>query len=252
MPPTLRATLRSGPHAAAWIGLRDPLAAEIVARSGVDLAVLDLQHGGSDEPDLLALLQATQPFVPTLVRLRSVDAAQVTRALDLGADGVIVPLVDGPDDARAMLDAALYPPDGRRSYGPVRASLRHGDRYRADVAEHALVIAMVETRAGLDAVEATAAVSGLAGLFVGPADLGLALGVGPQTDGDDPAYLAARRRVVAAGHAHGLSVGLHSQDPVAARAALDDGVDWVVAVHDTNVLSAGSRERLREVRRPRG
>lgn len=250
--PTLHQVLRQGPRAAAWSGLRDPLAAEAVARSGVDLVVLDLQHGGIDEPDLLPLLQATQPFVPVLVRLRAVDPTQVTRVLDLGADGVIVPLVDGPEDARRAVEAALYPPVGRRSYGPVRAALRHGAGYREHVVDHALVIAMVETRAGLDAVEATAAVPGLGGLFVGPADLGLALGLGPQTDGDDPSYLAARRRVVAAAHAHGLSVGLHGDDPAAARAALRDGVDWVVVANDLKLLAAGTAQRLRAVLPERG
>ncbi len=239
--------LRTRSHAAAWSGLRDPLAAEIVARSGVDLVVFDLQHGNIDEPDLLGLLQATQPFVPTLVRLRSVDPAQVTRVLDLGADGVIVPMIDGPDSARAVVAAALYPPVGRRSYGPIRAALRHGPAYREQVAAHALVVAMIETRAGLESVEAIAAVPGLGGLFVGPADLGLTMGWGPQTDGAHPAYLEARRRVVAAAHDHGLSIGVHGDDPEAARAALADGVDWVVVANDTRLLGAGTAARVRAV-----
>lgn len=234
-------------RAAGWCALSDSLAAEIVARSGVDLIVFDLQHGGIDEPDLLGLLQAAQPHVPAFVRLRAVDPAQVTRVLDLGADGVVVPLVDGPEDARAVVDAALYPPAGRRSYGPVRAALRHGPGYRERVAEHVHVIAMIETRAGLEAVEAIAAVPGLTGLFVGPADLGLAMGWGPQTDGDHPEYLAARARIVAAAHAHGLSVGLHGDDPAAARAALADGIDWVVVASDTRLLAAGAAARVRAV-----
>ena len=244
--------LRTRTHAAAWSGLRDPLAAEIVARSGVDLVVFDLQHGNIDEPDLLGLLQATQPFVPALVRLRSPDPAQVTRVLDLGADGVVVPMIDGPDGARAIVDAALYPPVGRRSYGPIRAALRHGPAYREQVAAHALVVAMIETRAGLESVEAIAAVPGLGGLFIGPADLGLTMGWGPQTDGTHPAYLDARRRVVAAAHAQDLSVGLHGNDPAAARAAVAEGVDWVVVANDTRLLGAETTARLRAVFPERG
>ena len=244
--------LASRPHAAAWSGLRDPLAAEIVARSGVDLVVFDLQHGNVEEPDLIGLLQASQPFVPALVRLRAVDPAQVTRVLDLGADGVVVPMIDGPEDARAVVAAALYPPSGRRSYGPIRAALRHGPRYREHAAAHALVIAMIETRAGLESVEAIAAVPGLGGLFVGPADLGLTMGWGPQTDGSHPEYLAARRRVVAAAHAHGLSVGLHGDDPEAARAALADGIDWVVVANDARLLGTGTTARVRAVFPERG
>jgi 4-hydroxy-2-oxoheptanedioate aldolase len=231
------------PHAG-WLALRDPLGAEAVARSGVDLVVLDAQHGGIEAGDLLGLLQAVQPFVPALVRLPSTDPTLVTRALDLGADGVVVPLVDGPEDARRAVDAALYPPLGRRSYGPVRAALRHGGGYRERVAEHAVVIAMIETAAGLDAVEAIAAVDGLGGLFVGPADLGLALGVGPQTDGDDATYLAARRRVVAAGHARGLSVGLHGDVPAMQRQALAEGIDWVVVANDLRLIVGGTAARL--------
>lgn len=245
----LRERLRRGQlRHAAWLTLRDPLAAEAIARSGVDLVVFDRQHGGIEAGDLMGLLQAAQPFVPALVRLPSVDPAEVTRALDLGADGVVVPLVDSAADARRAVAAALYPPAGTRSYGPLRAAVRHGPGYREEVAEHALVIAMIETANALAEVEAIAAVPGLGGLFVGPADLGLALGVGPQTDGGDPTYLAARRRVAAAAHAHGLGVGLHGMEVGAQRAALADGVDWVVVASDLTLLTAGTRARLAAMR----
>lgn len=248
---TLHERLRRGElRHAAWLALRDPLAAEAIARSGVDLIVFDQQHGAIETGDLIGLLQAVQPFVPALVRLPSVAPAAVTRVLDLGADGVVVPLVDSVDDAREAVAAALYPPAGARSYGPLRAAVRHGPGYRERVAEHALVIAMIETANALGSVEAIAAVPGLGGLFVGPADLGLALGVGPQTDGDDPTYLAARRRVVAAAHAHGLSVGLHGVAAGAQRAALADGVDWVVVASDLPLLVAGTRAQLAAMRDP--
>ena len=245
---TLHDRLRSGDaRRAAWLSLRDPLAAEAVARSGVDLVVIDLQHGGIEAGDLLPLLQATQPFVPALVRLLAPDPTLVTRALDLGADGVIAPLVDDAATARALVAAARYPAAGSRSYGPVRAALRYGAAYRERVAEHALVIAMIETRAGLAAASEIAAVEGLNGLFVGPADLGLALGVGPQTDGRDPTYLAARAQVIAAAHAHGLSVGLHGDDPAMQRAALSEGIDWVVIGTDLRAIVDAMRERLRSI-----
>jgi 4-hydroxy-2-oxoheptanedioate aldolase len=188
--------------------------------------------------------------VTALVRLPSVEPAAVTRALDLGADGVVVPLVDSVEDARRAVAAALYPPAGSRSYGPLRAAVRHGSGYRERVAEHALVIAMIETANALASVEAIAAVPGLGGLFVGPADLGLALGRGPQTDGDDPTYLAARHRIVTAAHAHGLSVGLHGVEARAQRSAMADGVDWVVVASDLTLLTAGTRAQLAAMRDP--
>jgi len=248
-PHGLHQRLRQGElRHAAWLALRDPLAAEVIARSGVDLVVLDMQHGAIEFGDLIGLLQAVQPFAPALVRLPSVDPTAVTRAFDLGADGVVVPLVDSVDDALRAVAAALYPPGGTRSYGPLRATVRHGAGYRERAAEHAVVIAMIETANALAAVEEIAAVAGLGGLFVGPADLGLALGVGPQTDGDDPTYLAARRRVVDAAHAHGLSVGLHGLDIAAQRAALAAGVDWVVAASDLTLLAEGVRNRVAAMR----
>lgn len=237
----------AAPHAG-WITLRDPLAAEAIARAGVDLVVLDLQHGAIEASDVVGLLQATQPFAPTLVRVASVDPAAVNRVLDLGADGVIVPLVTSAEDARRVVGAALYPPAGARSLGPVRAALRIGPGYRETVARHVTVIAMIETAAALAAVDEIAAVPGLGGLFIGPADLGLALGLGPQVDGRDPDYLAARRRVIAAAHAHELPVGLYGRDPAAMRAARADGVDWVVVANDLGVLQEGVRERLAAMR----
>lgn len=237
----------AAPHAG-WITLRDPLAAEAIARAGVDLIVLDLQHGTIEAGDVVGLLQATQPFVPALVRVTSVDPAAVNRVLDLGADGVIVPLIESAEDARRVVAAALYPPTGARSLGPVRAALRFGPGYREAVARHATVIAMIETAPALAAVDEIAAVPGLGGMFVGPADLGLALGLGPQVDGHDPDYLAARRRVIAAAHARDLPVGLYGRDPAAMRAARADGVDWVVVANDLGVLQEGVRERLAAMR----
>ena len=228
---------------AGWITLDTPAGAESFASRGFDVVVLDQQHGLAHRGNLLTLLQAVQgTHTPALVRVPQNAATDITWALDVGADGVIVPLVDDAAAAARAVAAARYPAAGSRSYGAHRAALRFGDPDTA--AKNAAVFVMVETRTGLANLEEIAATPGLTGIFVGPADLGLALGLGPQTDGRHPRHMEALEQIIAACRRHGIASGIYSNDPSYGREMASAGMQLIVIATDASLLAAGAEQRV--------
>ena len=176
----LRTALAAKPQVVGpWVITTDPATVEVLAKTGVDFLVFDCQHGPHDLGRVGPLLHAAAIHAkPTLVRVPSSDPWIIMRALDLGAAGVIVPMVDNAAEAEAARAATRYPPLGNRSYGPLQPA--PGNAF--DPADGPMVFVMIESRGGLDDVAAIAAIDGIDGLFIGPVDLALAVGAMP--DGD--------------------------------------------------------------------
>lgn len=246
----LRSALAEGRCAVnAWLTLPHPFTAEIVARRGFDSVCVDLQHGLADLGQLAPLLQAIQQTpASALVRAPWNDPSALMRILDAGAEGIIVPMVNSAREARAAVDACRYPPAGSRSYGPTRAAEVHGPGYRREADDTLLLFAMVETRAGLDAVDEIAAVDGIAGIYIGPSDLSLALGLEPRMDNPHPEHVAAVDRILQACRAHGKVAGLHTDDPDFAAAAAARGFGLVTVATDARCLRSEADRRLRAFR----
>src|SRR4051794_32246443 len=181
-----------------WSLLPGAVTAEVLARTGADFVVVDLQHGATAEAELpgVAAAIAAAGSVP-LVRTRSPSFADVGRPLDLGARGVIVPNVRDAEHAREVVAATRYAPSGTRSIGRLSGA-----------ADRPLVILMVETATALDDLEAVLAVEGLDGVYVGPGDLSLSLGLtGPAHQAELRVVLSS---VIARAAAAGVPVGVHA------------------------------------------
>ncbi len=223
-----------------WLSIPDAFAAMLGARAGFDSLTLDMQHGLFDERAVVAVLMALGPARPRrLVRVPAVEMGVIGKVLDAGADGVIAPLVNSAGDARRLVEACRYPPVGGRSFGPMLAALRAGGRPYMEVAGEVEVWAMIETAAGLEAVEAIAAVEGVSGVFIGPNDLAISLGLGAGSDREEPAMLAAFARVVAAARGAGKRAGLFCAGAAYARRIAGVGFDFLTVVSDTAALQAG-------------
>ncbi|WP_346623808.1 aldolase/citrate lyase family protein [Blastococcus montanus] len=181
-----------------WSLLPGAVTGEVLARTGADFVVVDLQHGGGAEADLPGVTAAiTGAGSVPLVRTRSPSFADIGRPLDLGARGVIVPNVRDAEHAREVVAATRYAPAGGRSIGRLFGG-----------AEQPLVVVMVETASALDDLDAVLAVEGLDGVYVGPGDLSLALGL---TGADREAELrAVLSSVVARSGSAGVPVGVHA------------------------------------------
>jgi 4-hydroxy-2-oxoheptanedioate aldolase len=225
------------------------LSAEIMARAGWDALTVDLQHGMADYTAMTAMLAVVgqTPTVP-LVRVPWNDPAHIMRALDAGALGVICPMIETPEDARRFAAACLYPPEGGRSFGPIRARLVHGDGYPAAANRFVLPIAMIETRAAVESLDAIAAIPGLAGLYIGPSDLASNLGFRPGFDRREPELLDVIRRIRDAAKANGLAACLHCGAPDYAAEFAGEGFDLVTISSDARFVEAGAKAALERFR----
>ena len=242
----LREKLSSGVTIGTWLQIGSSQTAEIMGQVGLDWVILDTQHGGMSESDLLPILQALSTTgTPALVRVNWLDPALIMRAGDLGADGVVIPMVNTPEDAELAVRSIRYPPRGMRSFGPLRNYLIGGE------AKQALCLCMIETVEALANVEKIAAVPGLDGLLVGPADLALSMGLdftGPMT----AQVLDAIERVAAACKEHGLlacSVGMTAAN-IAEQ--VKRGVTFITAGADSMFMRQAAMQEVRQVREALG
>ena len=246
---------RAGQGAVAgWMSIDSAYAAELVGASGFDAVVIDCQHGMAGHAQMLAMLQAlSHTAAVPLVRVSQNNLAEINRALDAGAYGIICPLVNSVAEAVAFGRACRYPLDGThgdRSFGPARGLLVGGPDYAQHANAQMLALAMIETQAGLDEVEAIAAVAQIDGLFIGPSDLGIALGLGPAAAHSHPVLAAAIQRIAQAGRAAGKVTGIWCGSAEMARDMLSLGLQLVVPGHDAIWLKAEMSRRLAIVRAP--
>lgn len=162
-----------------WIGLPDPLVAGHLAQEDFDALVLDMQHGHIEFNDaVLSIAQAALYDVPVLIRIAVGGYANAARLLDSGAAGIIAPIINSADDARAFVDFVKYPPLGSRSWAAQLAldlNRISADDYLKTANRTTLALAMIETREGLAALDDILDVPGIDGIFVGPFDLSIAL-----------------------------------------------------------------------------
>jgi 4-hydroxy-2-oxoheptanedioate aldolase len=230
-----------------WAGIDSSLTAELAAAAGFDYVCVDLQHGMSDERTMVAMFQAIAGAgsVP-LARLAWNEPWLIMRALDLGAGGVIVPLVGSGDEARRAVEACKYPPHGNRSYGPIRAQHVVGSAAPSDLADSVVCFAMVETRDGLDRLEEIAATQGLDGIYIGPADLSLALGRTPGAGGKllDKAITRVRETC----DAHGVIPGMHCDGGETAQAFAARGFKLITVGVDSSLLKSTLARELAAAR----
>jgi len=248
--PSLKDRWGSSPALGAWMFLREPMTAEAAARAGYDYVVVDMQHGIASESEMLAMIQAVEAAgsIP-VVRVAHNDATSIGRALDAGALAVIVPMVNDAESAARAVAACRYAPEGSRSYGPVAAISRYSDDYARVANQTVACIVMIETKEAVEDIEDILAVPGIDGVYVGPVDLSLTLGLPPGTDHDDARFTDAIRRIVEACGRHGIVPGIHADASLAAkwRAA---GFRLITVGYDQFAVLSGLRADLAQARNP--
>src|SRR5580693_2594810 len=201
-----------------WCGLAAPLLAEVIGREGFGAVTIDMQHGLWDITQVVgAIASIRQGGAAPVVRVPLSDFPTASRALDFGAEGIISPMINTPADARAFVAATKYPPIGERSWGPHRATMLAGlaDQkvYLNEGNGLTFTLAMIETRAALDNVAAIAATPGIDGLFLGPADLSIALSQGATIDPLSPDVDRELERIAEAARKAGKIFGAYSHTP---------------------------------------
>jgi len=233
----------------AWVSTGDPYAAEVLGHCGFDSVTIDLQHGMFGIESAIRCLQAVSatPSVP-IVRCRSNDAGDIGHLLDAGAYGVICPNVDTVEAAERFVAACRYPPAGRRSYGPSRGLLYGGVDYAVHADDTVLAIAMIESRAAVEHLDAILDVGGLDAIYVGPNDLSVDAGWGPLA-GDITDRLAERlQHISGRASATGMPVGIFAST-VEQGVQFDSwGYRLITLGNDVGLLRAESARRLAALR----
>lgn len=220
-----------------WMATESPVMAETLGVAGFDAVVVDLQHGAADIHNLMHFMQAISatPATP-MVRLPGNVPEITMKALDFGAYGVICPLVNSADDARAFVHATRYPPYGGRSFATARAFNYGGPDYRQNANETIVKLAMIETRDGLENIDEILAVDGLDGIFVGPTDLALALGVEPGPEHSQKTLEEAIALCLDRTHHAGKKAGIFCSGGQGCAIRRDEGFDLVVATAELYIL----------------
>ncbi|WP_329101758.1 aldolase/citrate lyase family protein [Micromonospora sp. NBC_01699] len=230
-----------------WVVLDSPVSTERIARLGYDYVCVDAQHGLVEYAGILRGLTAIDAGGGSvgLVRVGANDPYHIGQALDAGAAGVIVPLVDSVDDAVAAVASATYPPHGVRSYGPMRSALRVGP-LPAEANASVACLAMIETAAGLANVERICTVPGLTGVYVGPSDLCLAVGGAYPGDPEvTDVFEAALARIRRAAADAGVAAGIHTAGGHDAANRLAEGFTFATVSSDLVHLERAAADHLR-------
>lgn len=231
-----------------WCSLPSPLSAEALGRAGFDWVCIDMQHGQADYAAACDMIRAVDVGgAAPIVRVPWNEPGIIGRALDAGALGIIVPMIETVDDARRAVEACLYPPLGRRSFGPLRAALRDGAGYFLQANARIAVLPMIETRRALGQVAEILAVPGVTGVFIGPMDLSVALGLAPADNDGAAAFDEALARVVATARAAGKVAAIYSNARVAPL-RIRQGFTMIAVASDFGALASGVRADLAAVK----
>jgi 4-hydroxy-2-oxoheptanedioate aldolase len=226
------------------LGLGSPLAAEALARCGIDFLLLETQHGSWGHDSAIAALMAMAggSAVP-MARVAKNEYFLIGKLLDQGALGVVVPMVDTAAQARAAAAACRLPPLGQRSWGVGRARV-YGDDYGDWIDEQLFVAVQLESATAVENAEAIMATPGIDGCWAGPADLALSLGLHPREAGRDERHARALERIVQACRNTGKIPGLACGGPEEARRRAEQGFQFLTAGSDAGFLLGGARAGL--------
>jgi 4-hydroxy-2-oxoheptanedioate aldolase len=233
----------------AWLAIASPFSAELMAHQGFDAVTIDLQHGPVDFQAAVAMLAAisTTPAVP-MVRVPWNEPILTAKLLDAGAYGVICPMINSRAEAEALVSACRYPPRGSRSFGPNRAALYGGADYWQHANDEILVLAMIETRRGVQNLAEIVSVDGIDGVYVGPSDLSLSMGKTPTLDPQDEEVLSAIAAICAGTRNAGKIAGVHTDGAQTAIRRFKDGYQLCTILSDARLMANAAAAAVREAR----
>ena len=238
-----RALAEEGARIGLWLGLADPYCAELCATAGFDWLVVDGEHGPNDLRSMLAALQAIAPYPShPVVRIPHADAALVKQVLEIGATTLLVPMVESAEQARALVQATRYPPQGMRGVG---SGLARSSRWSAfpgylqEANDSVCLLVQVETASALSQLDEIAAVDGVHGVFIGPADLSASMGY--LGNPGHPQVQAAIEEAIARILRAGKAPGILSVDEQLARRYIALGARFVAVGVEATLLARATR-----------
>ena len=233
-----------------WLAVPSSFSAEVMANQGWDSITIDMQHGLIDYSNAISMLQAISTTDTTpLARVNWNEPGQIMKILDAGCYGVICPMVSNRKEAENFIKACQYPPKGYRSFGPIRANIYGGSDYVNHADNEILKLAMIETKEALENLNEILDTPNLDGVYVGPADLSLAIGEEPGFD--RPEKTKAYReilRILEAAKKRNLLAGLHNGSAEYAQKMINIGFNLVTVGSDARYISSGAKSDLEKLK----
>jgi len=251
----LKARLAAGKAAVnGWLAIPSGFSAEVMAQCGWDSVTVDMQHGVQDYQTMVQCFQAMGPHPVTMMcRVPWNEPGIIGKALDGGSMGIICPMVNNAAEAKALADACLYPPMGKRSNGPIRAAMYgEASNYQKTANDEILVIPMIETQEGIDNIDEILQVPGISGIYIGPSDMGLSLGMIPTLDREEPNILAIYEKLIASCRKHGKFAGLHNGTAAYAARMVKMGFQLCTIANDSGLMARAAREAVNGFRKDAG
>ena len=233
-----------------WLAIPDGFAAETMAQCGWDSVTVDMQHGVQDYLSMVRCFQAMDkhPITP-LVRVPWNEPGIVGKVLDAGAMGVICPMVNTVEEARALVQYSKYPPKGTRSNGPIRAgAYGSSGNYQKTANDEILVIPMIETKQAIENIKGILDVPGIDGIYVGPSDLSFSYGKEPKLDVEDPEILAIYDMLLAETAKRGIAAGLHNGSPAYANKMIQKGFKLVTIANEVGLMCQAATAAVKAAR----
>ena len=233
-----------------WLQIPSAFSAEVMSHQGWDSCTIDMQHGVVDYTNAVNMLQAISTTdVTPLARVNWNEPGQIMKILDAGCYGIICPMVSNKNEAENFVQACLYPSKGYRSFGPVRALLYSGEDYAEHADNEILKLAMIETKEALDKLEEILNTKNLDGIYIGPADLSLAVGEKPGFDkGENTKAYKEILRILEFTKKKNLLAGIHNGTAEYAEKMISKGFDLVTVGSDQRFMSAGAKNVIEKIK----
>jgi len=234
----------------AWLAIPSGFSAEVIAKCGFDAVTVDTQHGVQDYQSMVQCFQAMQSFpITPLVRVPWLEPGIVGKVLDGGAMGIVCPMVNNRQAAEALVQYAKYPPRGARSNGPIRAAM-YGEAtsYQSTANDETLVIPMIETKEAVEHIDEILDVKGLAGIYVGPADLAFSYGKTPKLDHEDQFFFDIYAMLIAACKKRGLYPGIHTGKGAYAARMIKMGFRLTTIANDSGLMAMAAKAEIAAAR----
>ncbi len=233
-----------------WLQIPSSFSAEVMANQGWDSCTIDMQHGVIDYSNALSMLQSISTTdVTPLARVNWNEPGQIMKIIDAGCYGVICPMVSNRKQAKDFVQACLYPPKGYRSFGPIRGLIYGGSDYANHADNEILKLAMIETKEALDKLDEILDTPNLDGIYIGPADLSLAIGEEPGFDKpEDTVAFKEISRILEGAKKRNLMAGIHNGSVEYAQKMISKGFNLVTVGSDQRFMSAGAKAAIHKIK----
>ena len=232
-----------------WLSIPNSFTAEIISKMNWDTLTIDMQHGMNDYSNSISMLQAisSTSTIP-LVRIPWCEPSIIMKMLDLGACGIIAPMINSKKECEEFLSYCYYPPLGKRSFGPIRAQIKYSSNYYQHSNSQIITLAMIETQEAVNNLDDILSLDNLSGVYIGPADMSIAYGLKPKFDvKDDPVY-SNLKLIAKKTKEYGKIAGIHNGTCKYAKEMIDIGYRFITISSDVRAMTANLQNVIDEMK----